>query len=384
MYLDYYMPKVITLFNHKGGVGKTTVAHNLGVSLSKQGKNVLLIDADPQMNLTSSVLGLADNIEYVNENESIWNDARSKHARINTYLEDYIRKDIKKDPFITQLYTYEPDKKQDSLFEKDDRGKLDLLLGDINLFEIESLLYNIVTSKANRGDSTIYRIEKAIRELGEKHDYIIVDTSPSASSVLNGVFVMMSDYFLCPVFPNFFSLQAIDNLWEVIKNWMNLLEDFQVTANYQGLSFQPKFLGILINMAKKYEQRNGKTTTNYSQRWLEKLNASITKFHNKVYDKNRAVSAQEFKKIFPDRKPFVIDDIYDFTGQIRSVVEISGCPVVDLNNQIVTEMYKKGKIKRDFKITKVKESSKETPYQKSFKDVLDSYNFIAKCIAENL
>ena len=36
------MPKIITLFNHKGGVGKTTVVHNLGIALTKQGKNVLL------------------------------------------------------------------------------------------------------------------------------------------------------------------------------------------------------------------------------------------------------------------------------------------------------------------------------------------------------
>ena len=64
------MPKIITLFNHKRGVRNTTVAHNLGVSLTKQGKNVLLTDADPQMNLTSSVLGLADSVEYADINNS--------------------------------------------------------------------------------------------------------------------------------------------------------------------------------------------------------------------------------------------------------------------------------------------------------------------------
>lgn len=94
------MLKIITLFNHKGGVGKTTVAHNLAVSLTKQGKNVLLIDVDPQMNLTSSVLGLFDSVEYANENESIWNNAREKYTKINDYLFDYIRKDIIRKGFV--------------------------------------------------------------------------------------------------------------------------------------------------------------------------------------------------------------------------------------------------------------------------------------------
>ena len=49
------MGSIITVFSHKGGVGKTTLVHNLGYILADRGKRVLLIDADPQMNLTSAV-----------------------------------------------------------------------------------------------------------------------------------------------------------------------------------------------------------------------------------------------------------------------------------------------------------------------------------------
>jgi chromosome partitioning protein len=50
------MTPIISLFNHKGGVSKTIPAFNLGWAMADRGKRVLIVDGDPQCNLTGAVL----------------------------------------------------------------------------------------------------------------------------------------------------------------------------------------------------------------------------------------------------------------------------------------------------------------------------------------
>ena len=66
------MSKVISISNHKGGVGKTTSAINIGAGLNRLGKKILLIDLDPQVNLTQS-LGL------INQERNIYGALRGEY-----------------------------------------------------------------------------------------------------------------------------------------------------------------------------------------------------------------------------------------------------------------------------------------------------------------
>src|ERR1039457_5238539 len=82
--------KIISMFNHKGGVSKTTTTFNLAWMLASKGKRVLMVDADPQCNLTGVVLGL--NPEWPEDDEPAleFDDGESEeYSAIQDSAEDF-------------------------------------------------------------------------------------------------------------------------------------------------------------------------------------------------------------------------------------------------------------------------------------------------------
>jgi chromosome partitioning protein len=382
------MAKIITLFNHKGGVGKTTTTHNLGSTLYNLGKKVLLVDADPQMNLTSSVYGLADSTVYNEEKENKWQQMKDNYTNISQLLSDLITgadTDLK----LFNLTERESNSDAPPLgfnFNREEGGRLDLVSGDIGIYEIENYISGqiLIGASSSLKNPYIGNIEKLIRKIGNDYDYVLIDTSPSANSILNGILVLMSDYFVIPVLPSFFSLQAINNLSDIFNNWIKTLSSYQKTTNYQGLSLNTKFIGVIINCAKRFQKGKDKKLTTYSQNWSKKLNNNVEKLFAELTNKNKSITREEFKNSFPESTPFIIREINDFTGQLRNVSEIAGVPIVDMSQQIINNTLQEYNLKANqqgddiismFYIDRV-----DSHYTKAFKHAKESYQYIARCL----
>jgi len=246
--------KIITLFNHKGGVCKTTTTYHLGWKLSQKGKRVLLVDADSQCNLTLSVIGEDNYEKWVTDNP------------LNN-LKSCLSYAWESKPELIPAADCVKVKNNDNLF---------LLPGnfDITEFEVQlgiSFQLGFSTMK-NLPGSFYYLLQKTAEKLNI--DYVLVDLNPSLSAI-NQDFIISSDYFIIPASPDYFSQMAIKSIARILPNWEKWAKQARIyfkDSTYPLPESTPKFLGYTIN---DFNIRNGAPTTAF-QGIIDRIDLTIT------------------------------------------------------------------------------------------------------------
>ncbi len=188
---------VLSFINMKGGVGKTTIASMVGEYLaSYYGYSTLLIDIDPQINLTLS---------FVSEEQ--WEKNKNENRTITTLFQDYIDK----------TFYFDFDK---SIFQgvgklRNKSERLDLLPCTPSLGLVQEKLYEFVQRQGERYDP-IEIMKKGIERNLKRYKFVIIDCPPNLGLVSrNGINI--SDYYLLPVIPNYLSTYGIPELTKEIK-----------------------------------------------------------------------------------------------------------------------------------------------------------------------
>jgi chromosome partitioning protein len=175
--------KTFVIANQKGGVGKTTTVMNLGASLARRKKKVLVIDLDPQANLSSG-LGFTQQFD-----KQSWNSTdQAPYKSIYDVLVD--------------------NEKLSSVFVTTSTPNLFLVPSHLSLAGAEIEMVNIISRES--------LLKKAIKEFKEEFDYVIIDCPPSLGLLTINA-LCAAEKLIIPIQCEYFALEGLGQLIETTK-----------------------------------------------------------------------------------------------------------------------------------------------------------------------
>src|SRR6185437_63239 len=226
----------ITIFNHKGGVGKTTLTVNLAAALGELGKSVLLVDSDPQCNITAYLVDepVVDAMLDASDGEAgqtIWSALRPVAEGTGTY----------------------------GIVEPLERlPNVHLIPGDIRLSEFEQELTAFWTdsyARKPRGFRGVTALSSLVDDLVAKHkfDYVFYDAGPNIGP-LNRIVLLDCDAFLVPAACDLFSIRAFKTLGRSLFNWISEWATIAELApdNVKVLLGRPALIGLITQRFRVY------------------------------------------------------------------------------------------------------------------------------------
>lgn len=323
--------KKIAVFNHKGGVSKTTTAFNIGWKLAQKGKKVLLVDADSQCNLSLYSLGseMFDKF-YLTENKNNIKDAlepafKSKPRLINAV--DCVRIPNNRNLYLLpgNLDLSECEVQLGLSFQLTDSvGALENLPGSFNyLFDQVAMRYNI--------------------------EYIIIDMNPSLSSI-NQDLLITSDYFFVPTSPDIFSYMAIKSLSRILPNWEKWAKNARTLfheAEYPLPMNTPKFLGYTINDFNLSKGEPTKAFAELMDKISEVINQELTpnlRNEGMLLPNDKYVAAQSLNKRLKSQhrelNKYCIAEISNF-NKLIAMSNDQSIPIFELSNDGMQEGQRK-------------------------------------------
>lgn len=261
--------KKLVFLNNKWGVWKTTIAFNTAVKFAEKWYKTVLIDLDPQCNLSRLSLGEGFDMSLFSWNE---NNVYGVLKWIIEWGSD-INLSI---PFV------------------EIRENLSILPWNLKLSGFQDLLITAYNQASWWQEIWYFQTSAIQRYLQEKWmndeiDIFIIDASPSLD-LLNRIVLLSADYFITPLMPDAFSLQWIENLGSTLEkwkqNWRHTWKSLSKwIASEKVLSWEWLFLWYIINSYNQYNQQAIKS----HQEWMSKIPHSIKKYLSEKHCKNGLV-----------------------------------------------------------------------------------------------
>ena len=257
------MSKIVTMYNNKGGVSKTTTLFNLGVFLAQGGHRILFADCDPQCNLTE--------LFFASDPDADDPDKELPGTSIYQALLPRFRGEAGAiDPASIELV-------QSSLYPR-----AFLFRGDIEFSLAETYLgtsWNQAVTDNIHEKNTYVALYNLLHGLGQLRgfDYILCDVGPSTGAITRTV-VLACDGLFLPLVPDRFCNQAVRLLGRVIREWTTRHELIAQTLgpfNIHSFPGNPILLGAIVQNFKVHSAAKAKQSY---VKWQERISADIQSY----------------------------------------------------------------------------------------------------------
>lgn len=205
--------KIVSFFNNKGGVGKTTLTGNISAYFASElKKKVLIVDCDPQCNITQYILGDEKTIDLY------WPKPTAKPMLRSKTIMDVVQPIVDGDATVST--SVKP------MSARANRFGVDLVPGDprFSLFEDQlSQAWNEVPSGKAGGFRVSNWLKSYLDSLSSNYDIAFVDVSPSLGAINRSV-LLACDNFVTPLGADAFSLLGVRNISRWISTWTEYYE----------------------------------------------------------------------------------------------------------------------------------------------------------------
>lgn len=315
--------KTIAIFNNKGGVGKTTFCANLATHFAqKHDKRVLVLDLDPQANITHYMLGdeVASDVIAPYYDRTI---AKVESTIVDAF-DNYEVGESTVNTNITPILC--------------ERFEVHLIAGNPFLASYEDILskkWNELSDPDNvsgmRISNWIYTI---LRANENNFDYALIDLSPSLGAI-NRTALLASDYFISPMSCDIFSLVAIKNIRQWFDKWIpyynSRFENFETEKHHilerlqadlkSRVTIDHGFVGYTLQsyISRKDAEGNVRTTHSYQR--------IIDNFEPEIESNLSIFKRQEIEDI----KTLNLGEIPHMFG-ILALSQFVGAPIANLNS----------------------------------------------------
>jgi cellulose biosynthesis protein BcsQ len=245
--LERHRAARIALYNHKGGVGKTTLTANLAFALVQLKKSVLLVDSDPQCNLSAYLL----DAEYLDRllDASDSNAGKTIWTMLSPVMENWL------EPRLVSPMELP--------------SKVRLCPGDIRLSDVEEKLaydWQLARIRDLGAFASVTAISLIINSLCAAYDidFVFYDCGPNIGP-LNRCILIDCDCFVVPAACDEFSVRALSTLGATMARWLNEwreIADLAPDGTYLPPGY-PKFLGYILQRFKVYGGYIASTSARY-------------------------------------------------------------------------------------------------------------------------